>query len=347
MVEEQRDERDSHSHSHSRHHHRSHHARHSHHSRRREGEHLEERGASREGEHLDGKGASREHTKNKHRSHRSDGHSTHSRSSHSESGHKDRRSSHDDHRSQTHSNHRSHRERDHRNHKDHTSHSHREHRVDKYRQELKSDKKVDRTDNRSSKNEVDYPSSEKHSDRLRERSPVRSNEIAKTKTLISLTHSGLLNGPSKSQSSRLLTEEEVKPIIKKYDPPEDEYTPNSSDPKFYVFKYSKEKLVTQIPLNNYKSFFTIGSKDSNSDIVINSDGIGKDELCVIQFRKIYKSHNSSTKVLPYLVNLSKDLNVLLNDEKVPCEKFIQLLNQDVITFGKKDLFNTEFVLIID
>ncbi|GMF56736.1 unnamed protein product [[Candida] boidinii] len=231
-MAEQRDKRDSHS----RRHQRSHHSHHSHHSRRREGEQLDERGAGREGEHLGGKGASREHTNNKHRSHRSDGHSTHSRSSHSESGHNDRKSSHDDHRSQTHSNHRSHRERDHRNHKDYTSHSRREHGVDKYRQELESDKKVDRTYNRSSKNEVDCPSPEKHSDRIRERSPVRSNEIAKKKTLISLTHSGLLNGPSKSQNSRLLTEEEVKPIIKKYDPPEDEFAPNSSDPKFYDLK---------------------------------------------------------------------------------------------------------------
>lgn len=320
MVEEKRDEKDRHSH----HHHSSHHAHHRHHrhhSSHREGEHIAERRSS------------NGHTDSKHRSHRTGGHSTYSRSGHSDSSHSHRSSSHNEHESQSHRHHR--------------SHSHREHKDDAYKEEVKSVKEVDRMYNKYSKNGAEYRSTVTHSDKVRERSPVRSNEMEKKKTGISLTHSGLLNGPSKSQNSLLLAEDEAKPSFKKYGPPEDEYTPISSDPKFYLFKYLKDKLVNQIPLNNYKSFFTIGSKDSNSDIVLNSGEIGKDEVCVIQFRKIFKSQDSSTKISPYLINLSKNLNVLLNDETVPAEKFIQLLNQDVVTFGKKDLSDTEFVLIID
>lgn len=114
------------------------------------------------------------------------------------------------------------------------------------------------------------------------------------------------------------------------------------------------------PPKNIKYFLHVNDAINNNNFTYILDNsstlVGKQSLvdlrfdfkfisrqhCVIQYRKVRLDVEKEARVIPYLIDLNSKNGTYLNDEKIEKMKFVQLLNDDVVSFGK----NNKVVLIV-
>ena len=110
----------------------------------------------------------------------------------------------------------------------------------------------------------------------------------------------------------------------------------------YVFK--GKDLVDTIHLHQ-KSAWLIGRDEKVTDLHLEHPTISK-QHAVIQFRHRTTTNeygDKSSKVRPYLIDLDSTKGTTLNGKKVEGSRYMELLDQDVVTFGGSE---REYVMML-
>lgn len=148
-------------------------------------------------------------------------------------------------------------------------------------------------------------------------------------------------------------------VVLKYTPPPDAVIPSTYFENYHIkfnerpilkaklYMRDSSSLIKEFNLDK-KSHFLIGRARSESnnysqdnititDIKIPDRGCSK-EHCVIQYREINK------KLVPYIIDLDSVNGTSLNGIEIPSQRYVQLNNNDVITFSFNDS-ESDFELI--
>ncbi|KAK4111649.1 SMAD/FHA domain-containing protein, partial [Canariomyces notabilis] len=166
----------------------------------------------------------------------------------------------------------------------------------------------------------------------------KGEEIEKPKEKPNFGTTGLLAAASNS-----VTQADGSVITLKYhEPPEARKPPPRDMWKLFVFK--GDDVIDTIELST-RSCWLIGRELAVVDIAAEHPSISK-QHAVIQFRYTEKRNEFGDKigrVKPYLIDLESANGTLLNDEKVPESRYLELRNKDVIQLGSS---TREYVIML-
>ncbi|KAL2014964.1 hypothetical protein VTK56DRAFT_6650 [Thermocarpiscus australiensis] len=130
--------------------------------------------------------------------------------------------------------------------------------------------------------------------------------------------------------------------LKYHEPPEARKPPPRDEWKLFVFK--GQDIVDTIELGT-RSCWLIGRDLAVVDLPAEHPSISK-QHAVIQFRYTEKRNEFGDKigrVKPYLIDLESANGTMLNGEKVPESRYLELRNKDMIQFGSS---TREYVLML-
>lgn len=165
----------------------------------------------------------------------------------------------------------------------------------------------------------------------------KGGEAEKPKEKPNYRNTGLLAAASNS-----VTQADGTTITLKYhEPPEARKPPPRDTWKLFVFK--GQDIVDTIDLGT-RSCWLIGRELAVVDLPAEHPSISK-QHAVIQFRYTEKRNEFGDKigrVKPYLIDLESANGTMLNGEKVPESRYLELRSKDMIQFG---LSTREYVLI--
>lgn len=151
-------------------------------------------------------------------------------------------------------------------------------------------------------------------------------------------NSGLLAAASNS-----VTQADGTTITLKYhEPPEARKPPARDAWKLFVFK--DQDIVDTIELGT-RSCWLVGREFSIVDLPAEHPSISK-QHAVIQFRYTEKRNEFGDKigrVKPYLIDLESANGTMLNGDKVPNSRYLELRNKDMVQFGSS---TREYVLML-
>lgn len=131
-------------------------------------------------------------------------------------------------------------------------------------------------------------------------------------------------------------------VLKYHEPPEARKPPTKEAWRMYVFK--GKDLVDTIYLHQ-KSAWLIGRDEKVTDLHLEHPTISK-QHAVIQFRHRTTTNeygDKSNKVKPYLIDLDSTKGTTLNGKKLEGSRYMELLDQDVVTFGGSE---REYVMML-
>lgn len=144
-------------------------------------------------------------------------------------------------------------------------------------------------------------------------------------------------------ASNAITQADGTTITLKYHEPAEARKPAPRDAwKLFVFK--GQDIVDTIELCT-RSCWLIGRELTIADLPAEHPSISK-QHAVIQFRYTEKRNEFGDKigrVKPYLIDLESANGTLLNGEKVPDSRYLELRNKDMIQFGSS---TREYVLML-
>jgi len=150
---------------------------------------------------------------------------------------------------------------------------------------------------------------------------------------------GLLAAASKSVSQG----DGTTIVLKYHEPPEARKPPPRDHWKLFVFK--GPDIVDTIELS-YRSCWLVGREAAVVDLLAEHPSTSK-QHAAIQFRYTERRNEFGDKigrVKPYLIDLESANGTLLNKEKVPDSRYLELRDKDMIQFG---LSTREYVLMLD
>ena len=132
-------------------------------------------------------------------------------------------------------------------------------------------------------------------------------------------------------------------IALKYHEPSEARKPSPRDQwKLYVFKGAD--IVDTVDLN-HKTCWLVGRDAVVVDLLAEHPSISK-QHAVIQFRYIEKRNEFGDKigrVKPYLLDLDSANGTILNDDKVPDSRYLELRDKDMIQLGNS---TREYVVML-
>ncbi len=144
-------------------------------------------------------------------------------------------------------------------------------------------------------------------------------------------------------ASNAVTQADGTTITLKYHEPSEARKPPARDQwKLYVFK--GPDIVDTIDLSR-RSCWLVGREMSVVDLAAEHPSISK-QHAVIQFRYTEKRNefgDNIGRVKPYLIDLESANGTMLNKEKIPDSRYLELRDRDMIQFG---LSTREYVLIL-
>jgi smad nuclear-interacting protein 1 len=121
-------------------------------------------------------------------------------------------------------------------------------------------------------------------------------------------------------------------VLKYHEPPEARKPPTSAPWRMYVFKGSE--IIDTIPLAT-QSCWLFGREAAVVDYLVEHPSSSK-QHAVIQFRYIEKTTefgDRKGKVRPYVIDLESANGTVVNGEKVPEGRYVELRDADVVGFG--------------
>jgi smad nuclear-interacting protein 1 len=130
--------------------------------------------------------------------------------------------------------------------------------------------------------------------------------------------------------------------LKYHEPPEARKPPPRDSWKLFVFK--GQDIVDTIELGT-RSCWLVGRELAVVDLPAEHPSISK-QHAVIQFRYTEKRNEFGDKigrVKPYLIDLESANGTMLNSDKVPESRYLELRNKDMIQFGSS---TREYVLML-
>ncbi|KAL2151267.1 hypothetical protein VTH82DRAFT_6365 [Thermothelomyces myriococcoides] len=163
-------------------------------------------------------------------------------------------------------------------------------------------------------------------------------EPEKPKEKPNFANSGLL-----AAASNTITQADGTTVTLKYhEPPEARKPPPRDMWKLFIFK--GEDIIDTIELST-RSCWLIGRDLAVVDLPAEHPSISK-QHAVIQFRYTEKRNEYGDKigrVKPYLIDLESANGTMLNGEKVPESRYLELRNKDMLQFGSS---TREYVLML-
>jgi smad nuclear-interacting protein 1 len=167
---------------------------------------------------------------------------------------------------------------------------------------------------------------------------TQGEEPEKPKEQRNLGNSGLLAAASNS-----VQQSDGTSITLKYHEPPEARKPSPRDLwKLFVFK--GEDLIDTIDLS-LRSCWLIGKDMAVVDLPAEHPSISK-QHAVIQFRYIEKRNEFGDKigkVKPYVIDLESANGTVLNDERIPDSRYLELRHKDMLQFGKS---TREYVVML-
>jgi smad nuclear-interacting protein 1 len=142
------------------------------------------------------------------------------------------------------------------------------------------------------------------------------------------------------QQSGLLQKEanSIHGVALKYNPPPEARLP---DIKWRIFVFEGDDDRGTISLDKQSSFL-VGREKVVADILLEHESCSL-QHAAIQFRLVGGSSGEKKKeIKPYLIDLKSTNGTFLNGSKISSSRFYELLNKDVVKFGKSE---REFALI--
>lgn len=144
-------------------------------------------------------------------------------------------------------------------------------------------------------------------------------------------------------ASNTVTHSNGSTVVLKYHEPPEARKPSPRDVwKMFVFKGAD--IIDTIELST-RSCWLIGRDSAIVDLPAEHPSISK-QHAVIQFRYIEKRNEFGDKigrVKPYLIDLESANGTMLNNDKVPDSRYLELKNKDMIQFGSS---TREYVLML-
>ncbi|KAK4203607.1 SMAD/FHA domain-containing protein [Triangularia verruculosa] len=166
----------------------------------------------------------------------------------------------------------------------------------------------------------------------------RGDEPEKPKEKPNFGNSGALAAASNS-----VTQADGTTITLKYHEPPEARKPSPRDEwKLFVFK--GQDIVDTIDLGT-RSCWLVGREQAVVDLLAEHPSISK-QHAVIQFRYTEKRNEFGDKigrVKPYLIDLESANGTMLNGDKVPESRYLELRNKDMVQFGSS---TREYVLML-
>ncbi|KAI2634596.1 SMAD/FHA domain-containing protein [Xylaria nigripes] len=167
---------------------------------------------------------------------------------------------------------------------------------------------------------------------------TKGEEPLKPKEKPNYGNSGALAAVSNS-----VTQADGSTVVLKYHEPPEARKPSPKDQwKLFVFK--GKEIIHTVPLSN-RSCWLIGRELSVVDMAAEHPSVSK-QHAVIQFRYIEKRNEYGDKigkVKPYLIDLESANGTLLNSNKAPQSRYLELRDKDMIQFGQS---SREYVLML-
>lgn len=130
--------------------------------------------------------------------------------------------------------------------------------------------------------------------------------------------------------------------LKYHEPPEARKPPSKEAWKLFVFKGSD--ILDTIDLS-IRSCWLAGREAAVVDLIAEHPSISK-QHAVIQFRYIEKRNEFGDRVgrvKPYLIDLESANGTVLNGERLPEGRYLELRDKDMIKFGQS---TREYVLML-
>lgn len=144
-------------------------------------------------------------------------------------------------------------------------------------------------------------------------------------------------------ASNTVTQADGSTVTLKYHEPPEARKPSPRDIwKLFVFKSAE--IIDTIELST-RSCWLIGRDTGVVDLLAEHPSISK-QHAVIQFRYTEKRNEYGDKigrVKPYLIDLESGNGTLLNNDKVPESRYLELRDKDMIQFGSS---TREYVLML-
>lgn len=166
----------------------------------------------------------------------------------------------------------------------------------------------------------------------------RGEEPEKPKEQPNFGNTGLL-----AAASNQVTQEDGSTITLKYHEPPEARKPAPRDQwKLFVFK--GPDIIDTIDLSA-RSCWLVGRETAIVDLPAEHPSISK-QHAVVQFRYIEKRNDFGDKigkVKPYLIDLESANGTMLNKDKVPSSRYLELRDKDMVQFG---LSTREYVLML-
>ena len=131
-------------------------------------------------------------------------------------------------------------------------------------------------------------------------------------------------------------------VLKYHEPPEARKPSAKQQWRMYVFK--KQDLLDTIQLHT-RSAWLVGRDQKITDLFLEHPSISK-QHAVIQFRHRTSTNefgDKTSKVKPYLIDLDSANGTKLNGKKVEASRYMELLDQDVLSFGDSE---REYVMML-
>ncbi|KAJ9165102.1 SMAD/FHA domain-containing protein [Coniochaeta hoffmannii] len=131
--------------------------------------------------------------------------------------------------------------------------------------------------------------------------------------------------------------------LKYHEPPEARKPPPRDKWKMFVFK--GKDVIDTIELS-LRSCWLVGRDRAVVDLPAEHPSVSK-QHAVLQFRYVERRNEFGDrvgKVKPYLIDLESANGTVLNGDKVPESRYLEVRNQDVIKFG---LSEREYVVMLD
>ncbi|KAK4653586.1 hypothetical protein QC762_508210 [Podospora pseudocomata] len=151
------------------------------------------------------------------------------------------------------------------------------------------------------------------------------------------------NSGALAAASNSVTQADGTTITLKYHEPAEARKPSPRDEwKLFVFK--GEEIVDTIDLGS-RSCWLVGREQAVVDLLAEHPSISK-QHAVIQFRYAEKRNEFGDKigrVKPYLIDLESANGTMLNGDKIPESRYLELRNKDMVQFGSS---TREYVLML-
>ncbi|OTA55071.1 SMAD/FHA domain-containing protein [Hypoxylon sp. EC38] len=149
-------------------------------------------------------------------------------------------------------------------------------------------------------------------------------------------------GALAAASNSVVQSDGSKIVLKYHEPPEARKASPKDQWKLFVFK--GEDIIDTVPLSS-RSCWLVGREVAVVDLPAEHPSISK-QHAVIQFRYIEKRNEYGDKigkVMPYLIDLESANGTMLNGNKVPESRYLELRDKDMIQFGQS---TREYVLML-